>query len=94
MRHRRGSSSIGLEIGKLIFSELLNVKYKSRWRIGNNINQCNLCGKCELICSSNAIKVSRPNKTWTLNNMRCNQFLRCVMSCPVRCLKQAPIIIF
>ncbi|WP_407389589.1 4Fe-4S binding protein [Methanobrevibacter woesei] len=94
MRHRRGSSSIGLEIGKLIFSELLNVKYKSRWRIGNNINQCNLCGKCELICSSNAIKVSRPNKTWTLNNMRCNQCLRCVMSCPVRCLKQAPIIIF
>ncbi|WP_425438377.1 4Fe-4S binding protein [Methanobrevibacter woesei] len=53
-----------------------------------------MCGKCELICSSNAIKVSRPNKTWTLNNMRCNQCLRCVMSCPVRCLKQAPIIIF
>ena len=33
------------DIGKLIFSELLSAKYRSSWRIGNNIDQCLLCGK-------------------------------------------------
>ena len=88
MRHRGGSSSIGLEIGKLIFSELLSAKYRSSWRIGNNIDQCLLCGKCELVCHSNAIMVSRYNRTWTLNNRRCSQCLSCVVSCPKHCLSQ------
>lgn len=88
MRHRGGHSSIGLEIGKLIFSEILASSHKSKWRIGNNIKQCNLCGKCEFVCHTNAITVSRHNKTWTLNNRRCTQCLTCVMKCPTRCLTQ------
>ena len=62
LRHRRGSTSAGLEIGKFIFSELLSAKYKSRWRIGNDIKQCSLCGKCELVCGFNAIKVNLHSK--------------------------------
>ena len=88
MRHRHGGSSIGLEIGKFVFSELLASKHKARWRVGVDIKKCNLCGKCEFACHANAITVSRHNQTWTLNNRRCTQCLRCVMICPTRCLTQ------
>lgn len=88
LRHRHGNSSIGLEISKFVLSEFLRSSYKSRWRIGNDIKQCSLCGKCEMVCYSSAITVSRHNKTWTLNNRRCNQCLKCVMTCPTRCLTQ------
>ena len=43
MRARHGGGhSIGLEIGKFVFSELLASSYKSRWRIGNDIHRCTL----------------------------------------------------
>ena len=88
MRHGHGKSSIGFEIGRFGFSELLSASHKSRWRIGNNIKLCSLCGKCESVCPQNAISVSVHNKTWTLNNMRCTQCLNCVVKCPKQCLAQ------
>lgn len=87
-RHGMGHSSIGLELGMHLFSEFLRSSHKSRWRIGNDIHKCTLCGKCEFVCHVNAITVSRHNKTWTLNNRRCNQCLECLMKCPARCLTQ------
>ena len=42
LRYRRGSS-IGGMIGKMIISEVLSSTYKSKWRIGNDINRCTLC---------------------------------------------------
>ncbi|MBQ9161354.1 MAG: 4Fe-4S binding protein [Methanobrevibacter sp.] len=90
MRYR-GRSSIGFELGKFVFSELLSASHKSRWRIGNNIKICILCGKCEAVCPQSAISVSVHNKTWTLNNMRCNQCLNCIVRCPKRCLSQVSL---
>lgn len=90
-RHGMGHSSIGLELGMHLFSEFLRSSQKSRWRIGTDIQKCTLCGKCELVCHYQAITVSRHNKTWTLNNRRCNQCLKCVMSCPTRCLTQVKL---
>ena len=88
LRYRGGGSSIGEMVGKLIISEVLNSTYKSRWRIGNNINKCTLCGKCELVCHYNALHVNKIAKTWTLNNRLCNHCLACVVACPSRCLSQ------
>lgn len=88
MRHRGGSSSIGLEIGKLIFSEVFKSSYKARWRIGNNIKACTLCGRCEMVCPVNAISVSVHNRTWTFNNRLCRQCLQCIIKCPKHCLTQ------
>lgn len=87
-RHGREHGSIGLELGMHLFSEFLKSSHKSRWRIGNDIKRCTLCGKCEFVCPVNAITVSVHNKTWTLNNRRCTQCLNCVMKCPTRCLGQ------
>ena len=87
-RHGRGHSSIGMELGMHLFSEFLKSSHKSRWRIGNDIERCNLCGKCESVCFTQAISVSRHNKTWILNNRRCSQCLECLMKCPTRCLTQ------
>ncbi|MDO5823398.1 4Fe-4S dicluster domain-containing protein [Methanobrevibacter sp.] len=91
MRHRHGNSSLGLEIVKLFFSEFLSTSYKPKWRISNNIERCTLCGRCESVCCSQAISVSTDNRTWTLNNRRCNKCLKCVMSCPARCLAQVDL---
>ena len=88
LRNRHGHSSFGFEIGRFIVDGILSSKHKSRWRIGNEINKCSLCGKCETVCHRNAIQVNIHNKTWTLNNMRCNQCLSCIMACPKRCLTQ------
>lgn len=88
LRHRHGHSSIEAEIGKFIFSQLLASKHKRGWRIGNDISQCNLCGRCEMICPSDAIRVSRHNGTWTLNNGRCSKCLSCIIKCPAHSLTQ------
>ena len=91
LRYRGGHSSIGLELGKLLVTQVLKSSYKTSWRIGNNIKQCSLCGKCEKVCPMDALTVSRHNKTWTLNNMRCNKCLNCVVACPTRCLTQVSL---
>lgn len=88
LRYGHGHSSIGTDIGRFIVSDLLASRSKSRWRIGNEIKKCKLCSKCESVCHMSAISVSRYDKTWTLNNRRCNQCLNCVMACPARCLTQ------
>ncbi|WP_458403146.1 DUF362 domain-containing protein [Methanobrevibacter sp.] len=88
MRYRGGRSPFGLKIGKLIFSEVLKSSYESPWRIGNKIDDCTLCGRCEMICPANAISVSVHNRTWTLNNGVCRQCLQCIVKCPQHCLNQ------
>ncbi|MBE6494983.1 MAG: 4Fe-4S dicluster domain-containing protein [Methanobrevibacter thaueri] len=91
MRHRGGHSSIGLELGMHLFTEFLMSSHKSRWRIGNDIQRCTLCGRCQAVCPVNAITVSVHNKTWTLNNRRCTQCLGCVIRCPPSCLTQVKL---
>ena len=88
MRYRRGHSSVGLDLGMYLFSEILKSSHKSKWRIGNDIQMCKLCGRCEAVCPVNAISVSVHNKSWTLNNRRCRHCLNCVVKCPARCLTQ------
>lgn len=85
------SAGVGVEIGKFMFFEFLKSNRNSKWRIGNNIKECNLCGKCETFCPVDAITVSSHNKTWTLNNMRCTKCLQCVLKCPARCLTQVSL---
>ena len=88
LRYRGGKSSFGAMVGQLIISQFIESKSKSRWRIGNDINKCILCGKCEATCSAGALKVNKAAKTWTLNNYRCHKCLSCLVSCPIRCLNQ------
>ena len=63
LRYRRGSSISGM-IGKMIISEVLNSSYKSKWRIGNDINRCALCCRCEIVVHSLPYEMSdRPQKS-------------------------------
>lgn len=91
MRHRGGSGSVGDLITQLVFSELFIGSHRPGWRIGNNIHDCILCGKCEDKCSIKALSVDKSKKTWKLNNRVCNHCLNCVMVCPKRCLSQVSI---
>lgn len=88
MRHRCGHSSLGLTVTKFLFSELLNSSYVVKWRVGNEINRCRLCGQCQVVCPVNAISVNVNNKTWMLDNRRCRHCLNCIVKCPAKCLSQ------
>lgn len=90
-RHRGGSSSSGDLLARFVISELFKSTHKCNWRIGNDINKCSLCGKCENVCHAGALSVSRHNGTWKLNNRICNHCLSCVMACPKRCLMQVSL---
>ena len=88
LRHRDGHSSLGLILGRFLISELLNSSFESKWRVGNEIKRCTLCGRCQVVCPVNAISVNVKNKSWTLNNRRCGHCLNCIVKCPVSCLSR------
>lgn len=63
-------------------------EYKERTRgaIDIDIESCIFCGICSRKCPSNAIKVTKAEKTWEIERMRCVQCNCCVEVCPKKCL--------
>ncbi|MEI6131327.1 MAG: 4Fe-4S binding protein [Bacillota bacterium] len=47
---------------------------------------CIYCGICDKKCPSDAIKVDKPNRTWTIENYRCIVCGECVIVCPKQCI--------
>ena len=70
----------------ILISVKLNIHFGNRGPLFSK-----LCGKCEAVCSRNALNVNPISKTWTLNNRLCNQCLACVVTCPARSLTQVKL---
>ena len=62
----------------------------SRGHLVNDPNTCIYCGICQKRCPSDALKVARDPKTWTLDPYRCIVCGYCVDVCPKKCLSMNP----
>ncbi|HDS62641.1 MAG TPA: 4Fe-4S dicluster domain-containing protein [Methanofollis liminatans] len=58
----------------------------SRGHVTIDPSQCISCGMCMRKCPSDAICVSREEKTWEIDVLRCHVCNCCVEVCPVHCL--------
>ena len=58
----------------------------SRGMIDMDPDVCVYCGLCQKRCPTNAIKVVRAPKSWTLNPHRCIVCGYCVEVCPKDCI--------
>lgn len=58
--------------------------------IVNDKDVCILCGACMRGCTTGAIEVDRPGRTWTINPFRCVQCGYCITVCPKKCLSMDP----
>ena len=59
---------------------------RTRGHIEINIHDCIFCGMCSRKCPTGAITVSRPDKSWQIDRLRCIQCNSCVENCPKKCL--------
>jgi len=62
----------------------------TRGAIQNRIEQCIFCGICVQKCPADALKVSRPDKQWSIDRFRCVVCGACVLACPKKCLDMMP----
>jgi len=58
----------------------------SRGHVTIDPSKCISCGMCMRKCPSDAICVSREEKTWEIDRLRCHVCNCCVEVCPVHCL--------
>lgn len=62
----------------------------SRGHIEIDIDDCIMCGMCQRKCPSDAIKVDKATRTWSIERMGCVQCENCVNGCPKKCLSIKP----
>jgi formate hydrogenlyase subunit 6/NADH:ubiquinone oxidoreductase subunit I len=58
----------------------------TRGHIDMDIDSCIFCGICSKKCPSNAINVSRNDKSWDLDPYKCIICNLCVEVCPKKCI--------
>jgi ech hydrogenase subunit F len=58
----------------------------TRGRVANEIEKCIFCRLCEKNCPTTAIVVSKEDKEWQIDSLRCCLCRRCVEVCPKDCL--------
>jgi len=63
---------------------------RTRGSIDIEAETCILCGICSKKCPTNAIAVSRDQRTWVIERMQCIQCGSCVDTCPKKCLNMNP----
>lgn len=90
-----GSFKITKTILKSLFRKPATVKYPAepieyadgmRGHITITEADCILCGICSKKCPTDAIEVSKNDRTWTIHRMQCIQCGHCVEVCPKHCL--------
>lgn len=59
---------------------------RTRGHIEIDEPNCILCGICAKKCPTDALEVSRDNRTWAIKRMQCIQCSCCVEVCPKKCL--------
>jgi len=62
----------------------------TRGHIEIDIQQCIFCGLCDRKCPTNAITVTKADKEWSIQRLRCIQCNSCVEVCPKKCLVMDP----
>jgi formate hydrogenlyase subunit 6/NADH:ubiquinone oxidoreductase subunit I len=62
---------------------------RTRGRVRLEEKDCILCGICAKKCPTDAIKVNREERTWTIERMSCVLCGSCVEFCPKKCLIMA-----
>jgi formate hydrogenlyase subunit 6/NADH:ubiquinone oxidoreductase subunit I len=58
----------------------------SRGHVTIDASQCISCGICQRKCPSQALFISKEEKTWQIDRLRCVVCNSCVDTCPVKCL--------
>ena len=58
----------------------------TRGRIDNAIDRCIFCGLCAKRCPTYAILVTKEDKAWQIDRLKCCICNLCVDVCPVKCL--------
>ena len=58
----------------------------TRGRVENNIDKCIFCGLCSRRCPADAIVVTKADKEWQIDRLKCCTCNLCVEICPVKCL--------
>jgi formate hydrogenlyase subunit 6/NADH:ubiquinone oxidoreductase subunit I len=59
---------------------------KTKGHIINDINKCIFCGSCQRVCPTQAISVTKNDRTWEIDRLRCCTCNACTEICPVKCL--------
>jgi len=60
---------------------------RTRGSIKIEIDKCIFCSICAKKCPTDAIKVSKDERTWTIDRLKCCQCTYCVEVCPKKCLE-------
>ncbi|MDR0569896.1 MAG: 4Fe-4S binding protein [Clostridiales Family XIII bacterium] len=63
---------------------------RTRGHIEIDVESCIFCGICAKKCPTDALAVSRDEKSWTIQRMQCIQCSCCVEVCPKKCLMNEP----
>lgn len=58
----------------------------NRGQLECDINACIFCSLCQRRCPANALAVSKPEKSWTLDPYKCILCGYCLEACPKKCL--------
>lgn len=94
-----GSFKIFKTVMRSLFKRPVTVKYPAeprewekitRGHISISETECIACGICAKKCPTDAITVSKQDRTWTIERMQCIQCSHCVNVCPKKCLHMEP----
>ena len=64
---------------------------RTRGQIEIDLDSCIFCGMCTRKCPTNAIDVSKSDKSWEIARFGCIQCGACVEACPKKCLRMTNI---
>lgn len=59
---------------------------ETRGQISIDIDNCIFCGICSKKCPSNALEVSRNDKSWEIDHFKCIICGECEEVCPKKCI--------
>ena len=62
----------------------------TRGHIVNDINACIFCSLCQKKCPTHAITVTKAEKLWTIDRMKCIQCGACVDACNLSAIGVVP----
>ncbi len=75
-----GPATLMYPMRKRVYPEI------TRGRVEISINDCIFCGSCDRRCPTHAIMVTKSDKEWQIDRLKCCACNLCVEICPTKCL--------